>query len=102
MKVIGSPVKLNRPKAMNATTVMTAKDCRMRRRMKASTGPIREATATARGRRATRTDDAESVADRQCGRFIRGVRRLRRSLLGHRHAGYAWVYAHHNNPPSAA
>src|SRR5439155_1262750 len=40
MKVIGSPVKLNKPKAMKATTSITAKDCAMRRMMKASTGYV--------------------------------------------------------------
>ncbi len=37
MNVTGSPVKLNSPNAMNATTAMTATDWRMRRMMKAST-----------------------------------------------------------------
>ena len=43
MNATGSPVKLKRPNAMNATTAITATDCRMRRRMKAdkSAGPRR-------------------------------------------------------------
>src|SRR5271169_5869584 len=38
MKVTGSPVKLNSPKAISATTARTTTDCRMRRRMNASKG----------------------------------------------------------------
>ena len=37
MNVTGSPVKLNNPNAMKATTAMTSADCNTRRRMKAST-----------------------------------------------------------------
>src|SRR5208282_6604337 len=47
MNVTGSPVKLNNPKAISATTAITTTDCRMRRRMKASKGwclPRAEAT----------------------------------------------------------
>src|SRR5271170_8428765 len=50
MNVTGSPVKLNSPKAINATTAMTTTDCRMRRRTKASKGwflPRAEATRVA-------------------------------------------------------
>ena len=56
MNCTGSPVKLNRPKAMNATTTITATDCSTRRRMKASTG--RKGARRGIGRGATCADDA--------------------------------------------
>ena len=47
MNATGSPVKLNRPKAMNATTSRTSADCSSRRRMKASTSSAAFARAKA-------------------------------------------------------
>src|SRR6516162_10081911 len=70
MKVTGSPVKLNSPNAMKATTAITANDCRMRRRTNASNRARSLSTTPgyARGKQARqgRSDDAESLAKRQC------------------------------------
>ena len=82
MKLTGSPVKLNSPKAMNATTAITATDCRMRRRTKASKRARQAALRSrpARGPPARRapSDDAQTRLERQCscGRARRETRRI--------------------------
>src|SRR5208283_1243254 len=80
MNVTGSPVKVNRPKAISATTVMTTTDCRMRRMMNASKGwasfdPKRDDDFV------TRCDDAQSAPERQMRRAC-GWPRAPRSAAG--------------------